>query len=217
MKKVYVSEKSHKLPLQYLEKLNYKIHLINSNNITYKEISTHADIFCCRMGADKNADIFIGNPDEIGFKYPENICFNAVCLDKYFLHNLKYTSPSLLSEAQNRSLKLINVKQGYTKCNVVTVDGNSVITSDDGIFKTLNNYSDVNVLKIRQGFVKLDGFEYGFLGGASGRVGNEIVFNGNLAAHPDFSAICEFIQNRGLKVKYFPEYELEDIGSIIAE
>lgn len=217
MKNIYVSKKLHKLPMEYLLQLNYKIHLVKSNAITYNEISTHADIFYCRMGANKNADIFVGDTSEIGFKYPENICFNAVCLDKYFIHNLKYTSPTLLREAKNRGLNLINVKQGYTKCNIVAVDGNSVVTSDDGIFKTLSNYSDINVLKIQQGFVKLEGFEYGFLGGASGRVGNEIVFNGNLSNHPDFAAICKFIQSRGLNLKYFPEYELEDIGSIIAE
>lgn len=217
MKEIYVSENLHKLPLQYLEQLNYKIHFVKSNNITYSAVSTHADIFYCRMGANEHSDIFKGNRTEIGFAYPKNICFNAVCLDKYFIHNLKYTSPTLLQETQKRKLKLINVKQGYTKCNIVAVDGHSIITSDDGIFKTLSNYSDIDVLKIRQGFVKLDGFDYGFLGGASGRVENEIVFNGNLSSHPDFSVICEFIQSRGLKVKYFSEYELKDIGSIIAE
>lgn len=217
MKKIYISKNGGIPLLNYLSALGYKLELIDTQGITYAAVSSHADIFCCRMSAGEASEILVGDTAEIGFNYPENVKFNAVCLDKYFIHNLKHTSPVLLYEAQKRGLELINVKQGYTKCNIVVVDGHSVITSDEGIFNTLSRYSDIEVLKIRQGFIKLSGFEYGFLGGASGRVGNEIIFNGNLAAHPDFNAICEFIQNRGLQVKYFPEYELEDIGSIIAE
>lgn len=217
MKNVYVSKNIRPVLAKYLTAREYAIHFIHSSDIVYEQISCHADIFCCRMDAGESAEIFMGDTAELGFNYPENVKFNAVCLDKYFIHNLKYTSPALLNEAQKRELELINVKQGYTKCSVVVVDGHSVITADDGIFRALSRYSDIDVLKIRQGFVKLSGFEYGFLGGASGRVGNEIIFNGNLAAHPDFDVICEFIKSHSLEVKYFPEYKLEDIGSIIAE
>ena len=217
MRKIYLSKNAGAPLLEYLSSAGRALELIDTQGITYSAVSSHTDIFCCRMGAGESAEIFLGDTAELGFNYPENVKFNAVCLDKYFIHNLKHTSPALLDEAQKRGLELINVKQGYTKCNVVVVDGHSVITADDGIFRALSKYSDIDVLKIRQGFVKLSGFEYGFLGGASGRVGNEIIFNGNLAAPPDFDVICEFIKSRGLEVRYFPEYELEDIGSIIAE
>lgn len=217
MCQIYISKDAGKPLLNYLYNAGFKLKLIHTEGITYSAVASHADIFCCRMGAGENADIFIGDKSEIGFSYPENIKFNAVCLEKYFIHNLKYTSPALLDEVKKLGFQLINVRQGYTKCNIVVVDGHSLITSDDGIFRTLGSYGDIDVLKIRQGFVRLSGFEYGFLGGASGRVGNEIIFNGNLSSHPDFDAICEFITSRGLKVGYFPEYELEDIGSIISE
>ena len=112
-------------------------------------------------------------------------------------------------------LELINVKQGYTKCNCVVVDGHSIITSDQGIIGTLKKYPDIDVLPICQGFVSLDGFEYGFLGGASGRVGDEIIFNGDLSAHPDYDSIGRFIASRHLQLKFFPEYPLTDVGSIL--
>ncbi len=217
MKKIYISKYAGQPLLNYLSASEFELELIDTSGITYTAVASHADIFCCRMGAGESSQIFVGNTSEIGYNYPENIKFNAVCLDKYFIHNLKYTSFALLDEAQRLGLELINVKQGYTKCNMVVVDGHSVITSDEGIFNTLSRYSDIDILKIRQGFVKLSGFEYGFLGGASGRVGNEIIFNGNLSAHPDFTEICKFITSHHLTVKYFAEYELEDIGSIIAE
>ncbi|MGN0474899.1 MAG: DUF6873 family GME fold protein [Acutalibacteraceae bacterium] len=217
MRKIHISKDAGEPLLNYLYNSGFKLKLIHTDSITYSAVASHADIFCCRMSAGANADVFIGDTSEIGFSYPENIKFNAVCLEKYFIHNLKYTSPALLDEVKKRRLELINVRQGYTKCNIVVVDGHSLITSDEGIFRKLSSYGDIDVLKIRQGFVRLSGFEYGFLGGSSGRVENEIIFNGNLSAHPDFNAICEFITSRGLKVRYFPEYELEDIGSIISE
>ena len=215
--KIYISENSNSKIREYLTHKGFNLRLIAANEITYLAVCTHADILFCRMGAGQTAEIFEGDPCELGFNYPHNVKFNAVCLDRYFIHNLKYTSPALLERARSMGLELVNVKQGYTKCNTVVVDGSSIITADEGILRVVKNYSDIDALQIRQGFVELRGFEYGFLGGASGRVRDEIVFNGDLSAHPNFEEIRDFIEIRGLSVKYFPEYRLEDIGSIIAE
>ena len=75
----------------------------------------------------------------------------------------------------------------------------------------------MSVLKIRPGQVLLPGYAYGFLGGTSGRIGDKIVFNGDLSAHPDFNVISAFIESRGLSCVYFKDYPLTDIGSIIVE
>ena len=73
----------------------------------------------------------------------------------------------------------------------------------------------MNVLLVEPGFVKLRGANTGFIGGASGRIDDKIVFNGDLSAHPNFREITGFIEERGLGCKWFGSYELEDIGSII--
>ena len=39
--------------------------------------------------------------------------------------------------------------------------------------------------------------------------------NGNLAKHPDFAQIVDFVESHGLTPKWFPEYQLTDIGSIL--
>ena len=65
------------------------------------------------------------------------------------------------------------------------------------------------------GHVLLPGYDEGFIGGASGRVGDEVIFHGDLAAHPDFRGIVSFIESRGLRVKYFGGFALTDIGGII--
>lgn len=73
----------------------------------------------------------------------------------------------------------------------------------------------MNVLLVEPCFVKLRGADTGFIGGASGRVDGEIVFNGDLSVHPNFREITTFIETQGLGCKWFESYELEDIGSII--
>ena len=84
--------------------------------------------------------------------------------------------------------------------------------SSDLICKAASPHLDV--LLIRPGYIILKGFDYGFIGGTCGRIGDEIIFNGDISAHPDYDAIQAFIKSRGLDIKYF-DYPLEDIGSII--
>ncbi|MBQ1825580.1 MAG: hypothetical protein II113_03075, partial [Firmicutes bacterium] len=42
-----------------------------------------------------------------------------------------------------------------------------------------------------------------------------LVFNGDLSAHPDYRAITDFASEHGVGVKFFADWKLTDIGSII--
>ena len=209
MSTIYISEAAHPLLRDFLINEGHIIETVKSSGITYEPVDSHPDIYMCSLGIDK--PVFFGCPEKIGSKYPENIRYNAACTGKYFIHNLKYTDPDLLKAAEN-TVK-INVSQGYAKCSILIVDENSIITSDVGIYNSC--YGKLNVLLITTGHIKLKNFPYGFIGGTAGRIGNTIVFNGDLSQHPDFKRICSFISKRGLEIKYFKEYDLEDIGSII--
>lgn len=209
MKTIYLSETAHPLLQEYLAAEGYTLHIIEKSEITYDPVCSHPDIFMCSMGPGKQ--VFFGCPEKIGPKYPGNIIYNAACTGKYFIHNLKHTDPALLEAVKD--LEKVHVSQGYTKCNTLIVDENSIITSDGGIYNSC--YSKLDVLLISPGHISLENFPYGFIGGASGRIGDTIIFNGNLEDHPDCKAITEFIRSRGLDIKYFKEYPLKDIGSII--
>lgn len=227
---ILLSEDANQILKNYLISQDHKIIEIKKINIVYEAISSHADIYVCKMRKeiiiepnqfrfikkelDLNSVKYKIGKNPLGFNYPDNIGFNALCTGKYLIHNLKYTDHLILNTAKSLSLIPISVSQGYTKCNIVEVDNNSLITSDVGIAKALENY-DLNILVISQGYVMLDGFNYGFLGGASGKVGNKIIFNGDLSLHPDFKIIIDFINSNNLEVVYFNEYPLTDIGSII--
>ena len=165
----------------------------------------------------------------IGFEYPDNVPYNAVSTDKYFIHNTDLTSPLLLDRVRDAGLNIINVKQGYTKCSCVTVGDRAVITADPGIIRTIRAYNEmlkeedaekakfeiIACLQIRKGYVELPGHEYGFLGGASGQVENKVYFNGDLSQHPDFDIIHTFIRDRGLEPVWYEGLPLRDIGSVI--
>lgn len=211
MSMIYLSETAHPLLRKAFKAQGHQLSLIRRTGLTYDPVSSHPDMYLCSLGI--GGPVFFGSPDELGPRYPQNIPFNAACTGRFFIHNLKYTSPALLKAAEG--IRRIHVSQGYTKCNVAVIDDTSIITSDQGIWKACRK--DLNVLLIRPGHIRLQGFPYGFLGGACGRVGKQIVFNGNLKAHPDFEMISAFIQSRSLEPVYFPQYPLEDIGSIIEE
>ncbi|MEL7654524.1 MAG: DUF6873 family GME fold protein [Bacillota bacterium] len=230
MNTICLSENANTTLKEFLQKKGCKLIEIKKTDAVYDAVSSHGDIYLCKLGdelvvareelsliQDKLQNNLVAYSEgvcELGYQYPLNIKYNAVQLGDYLIHNTKYTDPQILARAEELGLKLLNVKQGYTKCNLVIVDDHSVITSDEGITGVLTEHG-IEVLLVGKGYVRLSGFPYGFLGGASGKVDNEIIFNGNLSAHPDYEKIKEFISAKGLQTTYFKEYPLEDIGSII--
>lgn len=210
MSTIYISETANTLIIEELISQGHDIRTVSLSDVTYDPVSSHPDIYMCYMGPDN--PVYFGDSSKLGPNYPANIIYNAACTGKFFLHNLKYTDPDLLKSAS--SVEHIHVPQGYTKCNTLIVDKNSIITSDEGIARACSCKMDV--LLITKGHIVLKGFSYGFIGGASGRIGNTIYFNGDLSSHPDYKKITDFIKARDLEIRFFTEYPLEDIGSIIA-
>ncbi len=204
---IYVSELANSRLTEYLKKLD-EVTVIKATNLVYPAIATHPDIYMCKLGDE----IIFANENEIGYCYPADISFNAACTGRYFIHNTKYTAMRLLDAAKSKGMHIIHVNQGYSKCNIAIIDEASVITSDRGIFKAIS--PEIDTLLISPGHILLKGFDYGFIGGTCGRIGDEVIFNGNISAHPDYIRIKEFIESRGLRIKHF-DYPLEDIGSIL--
>ncbi len=215
MNKLYISKDANIRLKEYLTEQGYTLEFIASEGVVDKGISNHPDIFLCKMGVERNSPIFFAGDHDLGRDYPQDVAFNAACTGRYFIHNLAATNEKLLLAAKEMGMTLIDVRQGYTKCSVVIVDETSIITYDEGIIKACSRYPELDVLRIAPGFVRLDGYDTGFLGGASGRVGKEIIFHGDLFGHPDFGAIVDFIEKRGLNCKWFSQFKLTDIGSIL--
>lgn len=224
MNKIYISHLADNKIKDFLCSLGYELILIKPMADVDESIACHPDIYFCHLGrsyqnnatGNMNNALFHGKPSKLKHDYPGHAIYNGCSTGKFFLHNLKITDEELLKTVDDFGLIKVHVPQGYAKCTCVVVDENSIITADMGIAKTAVK-AGLDVLIIQKAQVLLEGYPYGFLGGASGKVGNTILFNGDLSAHSDFDRIKDFIYSRGLNIKYFEEYPLTDIGSIIEE
>ncbi len=147
--------------------------------------------------------------------YPGDCAYNIAKMGKKIIGNLSYTDPKIIEVYSDAKYKFINVKQGYTKCNLCIIDDNSAITEDEGIYKSLCDAS-VDVLLIKSGCVSLSGFDRGFIGGASGMIdSNTVLFCGNLREHPDYISIKSFIVSKSVDIKYLSSTKLCDYGSLL--
>lgn len=215
-----------------LNKLN--INVIKSVKCmeTYNAISCHPDICVVKLN-DNNIlvapnvyDYYYENLTPLGFnvikgslpiesKYPNNISYNLVILGNKVIHNFKYTDSVLLDYIKKNNMEKINVKQGYCKCSTCIVDENSIITSDEGIYKEVIKHN-IDCLLIDKGHIDLFELNYGFIGGCSGLISNDtLAFFGNIENHPNFKEIKSFVYGRNKKIISLKEEKLTDLGSLI--
>lgn len=155
-------------------------------------------------------------PDVLGKVYPDDVKLNAVPLGRFFLCNEKTVSPFILADMKRKGKTILSVPQGYTGCSVVPVTGESLITDDPSIYAVCRSHG-LDVLQVGKGSVRLPGFPYGFIGGASGRISDSrIVFHGNPALHHDYEKIARFLEKYAVTAVSLYDGELIDVGSILS-
>ncbi len=147
--------------------------------------------------------------------YPDNVSLNCAVVGKNLICHKKFTSEKVIQNALNDGYNIIHVKQGYAKCSTCIVSDNAIITEDSGIASACEN-AGIDVLKITKGYVKLSGYDYGFIGGASGLIeSNVLAINGDINLHPDGKRMVEFCEKYGVSVKCLNKEPIYDVGSII--
>ncbi len=150
-----------------------------------------------------------------GGKYPDDCAYNVAKIGRFVIGNLAYVDKKIIEFYSSNGYELVNVKQGYAKCNLCIVNETSAITEDVGIFKTLSE-KQIDVLKIRHSCVDLPSFEHGFIGGASGFISpNLLAFYGNLKMHPDYIKIYDFLKVRNVDIINLSSTKLVDYGSML--
>ena len=122
-------------------------------------ISSHPDIYMCKLGTAPKSPVFKGKTDLLGPNYPSDVLYNAVVTEKFMICNTSTVSPDLMNAAKELypDIKVIHVAQGYTKCNLVVVDDSHFITEDEGIYKALCAEDGPECLLISAGDVELPG------------------------------------------------------------
>jgi len=142
-------------------------------------------------------------------QYPRDVLFDALAV-KDTLYGRGGTVSQVLWKEYRR---FVPVRQGYARCSTLLI-GNAAVTADTTIAKALTA-DGMDVMKITPGHIRLEGYDYGFIGGASAVVGNEVLFFGNIERHPDHAAIVAFITSHGYTPVSLSGDELYDYGGAV--
>ncbi len=181
-------------------------------------LSGHADLMLLDLGGGRVLTYLDGLPD-IGLEvvkvegqgrvYPEDARLCACVVGRYCIHDFRISDPHITG------FERIQVRQGYARCSTCVVDERSVITSDAGIAKAAARHG-IDVLGIRPGYIELEGFDTGFIGGASFKISpDRLAFTGRLDSHPDVARIKSFLRERGVEPVYLTDNPAFDIGSAV--
>ncbi|OFI06135.1 hypothetical protein CLOACE_12830 [Clostridium acetireducens DSM 10703] len=230
MKTVIVDYRTSNVEIENLKKLGCKILLCPAFKNLYNAICGHPDIQIQvleknKLIVHKDIDInflhliksqnvnVIFSKNNLESKYPKDIILNAVNTDNFFMHNLKYTDNSILTNLKNK--KLLNVNQGYTKCSTAIVKNNAFMTSDLGIANALNK-EGMDVLLLPPGDILLPGLNYGFIGGCCGLIEeNLMAFFGNLDYYIYKKDVIDFLKKHNVEPFFLKKGKLIDRGSIL--
>ena len=214
-----------------LHRLGVDTILVSSDSEKANLLADHADLQIFDFGdgmvylSSEQSNIKKKKLEKLGFHiselpymvsgpYPHDVKLNAVLLKKWLIANPKTAAPELLNRF-SQTKRIISVKQGYTKCSTAVVDDHSIITSDQGIADAASR-GGIDVLQIRPGHIRLKEFDYGFIGGACGKIGaDKIAFCGKIQDHPDFPCIKTFLSARGIIPVILADCPLTDIGGIV--
>lgn len=217
-----------------LKKMNISLIKVGTDYNLQNPVSSHADIhlFHCSGGSfissknffdDFNKSIKeIGNTDiceknnnvccaeQLEGEYPKDVLLNAVIVGE----NLICNKITVCDSIRLLNKKIIETKQGYTKCSVVPISHDAIITDDTNIYNAAKQHLDV--LLIGKGLVQLDGYNYGFIGGCTGKLSEGVLgFCGDINKCISKSEIISFCRNHRVECISLSSDFLYDYGSLI--
>jgi hypothetical protein len=201
-----------------------------TKGIVYESISCHPDIFFCQT-----PDTLIVSPDcpevyfkllndnnilhEIGEKhlsatYPNTAHYNAVFTEKYFVHNLKHTDNKIIESVNSRAGVIkIDVKQAYTRCNLVVVK-DIFLTSDKGVFLKLKTAGE-KTFYVDPSNIFLTGFKNGFFGGCCGTFDDKLFVIGTLRYIIESKCLTDILSKNNIELVELYDGRLFDGGGVL--
>ena len=214
--------------VDYLKSRDIELLFTRENLTVDSAVRRHADLSVLYIGKgviiiDKGQIELISELRESGFtvyetvksvsgNYPGDCILNHAVIGDSIIGNSKIFDESVKNESS--AFKIIHTNQGYSKCSVLVVDEKSIITDDESVAQRASE-SGIDSLLISKGDVFIEGHEYGFIGGASGKISkNEIIFFGDITGHRDYERIKDFLSVRGMKIISL-DFPLTDFGGII--
>ncbi len=201
---------------------------LETSGIVYPAISGHPDIFFAQVGdalivapnlpreyfmiLDKEKTKYTLGAGLVGKQYPDTAKYNAVSSKTYLVHNTKITDPKITQSCTDK--KILDVKQAYTRCNLIFLDDNHALTSDAGIHRGLVEHG-INTLMVNPKGIVLPGFSHGFFGGCCGVFQNNLFVLGNLDRFADGDKVRDFVQAAHFEIVELCDTPLFDGGGIL--
>ena len=230
-----IDERMRQIEKEKLKLLGYELIEIKKNEKIYTEISSHVDIFTCKIGKKLiiepcnynyiksqvlNSKNTIQGNEKIETKYPLDIKYNVCIIGNKAIHNFAYTDSKIKEQLEIQKFEMINTTQGYTNCSIAVIDDNSAIVTDKGLYKILQKHNiDVLYLEYEPDIKLLKSNEYsekrGFIGGAISRIDDQIIVFGDLDKIDCNKQIRIFIEKRGLKIIEFKGLDVIDYGGLV--
>ncbi|MGH4051509.1 MAG: DUF6873 family GME fold protein [Clostridium sp.] len=214
---------------EHLVSLGYNLLICPPSSLLYDAVCGHPDMLMhiCDNNIVVHKDMdseFIQDLVLLNYKvhksnlslkieYPYDVSLNALSIGNLLVHSINSTDPALLSFFKHK--KLINVKQGYTKCSTCIVNDHAIITADVSISKALTPMK-IDVLLLPPGDILLPGLNYGFIGGATGLLENNVLaFYGHLDHYLYGKEVLEFLKKHKVEPVFLRNGKLIDRGSIL--
>ena len=226
--KIIIDSRMRNEEKEYLKKYGELIE-IECQDCVYDEISAHPDIFFCKINdqifqapnlkLEKQLKTQKGS-SSVGKQYPDDVKYNICQIGKKIIHNFKYTDSLVNDYINSIGLEKINIKQGYTKCSIAVTSENSCITSDEGIYKTLQK-ENIDVLLLRDEIIHLQDKNKnitnmnGFIGGSSCTIDNKFILFGDSDKLNSKSKLVDFLNKQKLELIDFKNLEIIDYGGVI--
>lgn len=145
--------------------------------------------------------------------YPYNVLLNCIFIGNKLFGKKTAIDINVVNFCKEKNIDIVNVNQGYAKCSTAVID-DKFITADTGIYKTLT-LNGFDGLLISQGQIRLNGVDYGFIGGCCFSDEQNVYFTGDITLHSDYEAIKSFCKNINRNIICLSNEKLYDIGGFI--
>lgn len=214
-----------------LRSMGIKTLFVSPSSALSKPLMSHTDMLAHYGGArviflEQSQTVLFCQLNQINFdvkyiekelfpEYPDNVLFNCCVVGNNLICNVKTVSGELLSHYEKLGYNIIHVKQGYSKCSTLIINGNAVISDDISIYKSCiaNN---IDALYVGKGDIVLNGHNYGFIGGTGGLISPEILaFFGDYTTHKDAKRISAFLEKYRVEVISLCKGKLIDLGGMV--
>ncbi len=230
MNKVIITKKNKTL-LSALESKGFELIKLSDDNRLPKFVSHHTDLQLFVLDKEAKRGVVLKNSPSIELlerenwsiyetklhpenKYPLDCLCNGIIIKNHLFCNEKIIDSVILEKCHEMGYKICHVPQGYTACSICKLNDNAIITADEKIALAAKKLS-IDVLKINEDNIVLDGYDYGFIGGCYGVSRNKIYFTGNLNHLKNGDNIRKFIKNHNFEIVELSNSQLVDIGGII--